>query len=385
MNGAALFLTVNFIVALSFSTVFLVVAPRSRSRAAALWIGAGFGVASLSALCELLVAYTHVPKPWAIGAFLSVLTGMTLLTKGVCTLYERRLDLRVMVVFLGGSFLLCLAIYDLPRGTLLQAFSYQSPFAIVILASALIVFTSRRRMMIDRFLGILLLMTGLHFFAKAGLAVVVGSGHVAKDYIHTNYALISQSMTAVLVVAVGLTLLALLALEIMAHERRESEIDTLSGLANRRGFDRMVQALLGGAAYGTHAVMLCDLDHFKRINDTYGHYVGDLVIQGFGRLLRDRVPDGAVAGRVGGEEFAVFLSNTEVDAAEHFAQVLRMGIMSLPSLPRDLHPTVSVGVSSLSTNDGLAEAYRRADVALYSAKNAGRNRVKIASSDISSL
>jgi hypothetical protein len=273
MNGAAFFLAVNFIVALSFSAVFFVVAPRSRSRIAALWIGAGFGVASLSALCELMVAYGDWTKPWAIGAFASVLTGMTLLTQGVGALYGRRLDLRIMAVFLGGSLLLCFAIYDLPRGTPLQAFSYQAPFAIVILAGSLVVFTARRPTMIDRFLNIVLLITGLHFFAKAGLAVLVGSGHAAKDYVHTNYALISQSATAVLVVAVGLTLLAALVLEIMAHDKSESEIDALSGLANRRGFERQVQAVLREAPHGMHGIMLCDLDHFKRINDTYGHDV----------------------------------------------------------------------------------------------------------------
>jgi diguanylate cyclase (GGDEF)-like protein len=381
MNGAAFFLTVNFIVALSFSAVFLVVAPRSRSRIAAIWIGAGFGVASLSALCELMVAYTDLAKPWAIGAFSAVLTGMTLLTQGVSTLYGRRFDLRIMAVFLGCSLLLCFAIYDLPRGTFIQAFSYQTPFALVILAGAIVVLSARRRTMIDRFLGAVLLVTGLHFFVKAWLAVVVGAGHTAKDYVHTNYALISQSATAVLVVAVGLTLLAALILEIMAHERSESEIDTLSGLANRRGFDRKVQALLAEASDGRHVVMLCDLDHFKRVNDTFGHHVGDLVIQGFGKLLRDQVPRGGVAGRVGGEEFAVFLSNAHTEAAVQFAQTLRSAIMTMPNLPRDLRPTVSVGISSLTTPDGLAEAYRQADVALYSAKNAGRNRVKIAAGD----
>jgi len=379
MNGAAFFLAVNFIVAMSFGIVFIVIAGKSRSRIAALWIGAGFAVASLSAVCELLVAYTDTPKPWAISAFATVLTGMTLLTLGVSILYERRLDLRIIIVFLSLSLLVCFAIYDLPRGTPLQAFSYQTPFAVAVLTGALIVFSSHSLSAIDRFLGIVLLVTGLHFFAKAALAIRVGSGATATDYVHTDYALISQSLTAVLVVAVGLTLLATLVLEIMAHERSESEIDALSGLANRRGFDRRVQAFLTEQPYGNHTVMLCDLDNFKKVNDSYGHHVGDLVIQGFGKLLRDQMPVGAVAGRVGGEEFAVFLSNTDSDAAIQFAQSFRAAITKLPNLPRDLHPTCSIGVSSLTASDKLAEAYRQADVALYAAKKAGRNRVKLAS------
>ncbi len=378
MNGVAFFLGVNFVIAVCFSAVFAVVATRSRSRRAALWLAAGFGVASLSALCELLIAYTAAPKVWAIGAFATVLIGMMLLRVGIGHLYGRRLDKRIAVFFVGASIILCYVIYDLPRGTPVQAFSYQSPFAVVLLDSAFVVLSSRGRQAIDRFLGMLMLFTGLHFLAKAGLAVLVGAGSVARDYIHTNYALISQSATAILVVAVGLTLLAALVLEIMADQRSESEKDTLSALANRRGFDRQVQSLLGEAPNGQHAVILCDLDHFKRINDTYGHHVGDLVIQAFGQLMNDSAPKRAALGRIGGEEFAIFLPDTEVGTALLFAQALRGATMTLPGLPDNLSVTASFGVSSLTTTDGLQEAYRQADLALYTAKNAGRNQVKLA-------
>lgn len=379
MNGVAFFLGVNFVVAVCFSAVFAVVATRSRSRRAALWFAAGFGIASLSALCELLVAYTSNSKIWALGAFATVLIGMMLLRVGIGHLYGRQLDKRIATFFIAASITLSYVIYDLPRGTPLQAFSYQSPFAVVIFDSAFVVLSSRGRQMIDRFLGILMMITGLHFFAKAGLAIFVGSGTVAKDYIHTNYALISQSATAILLVAVGLTLLAALVLEIMADQRSESERDTLSTLANRRGFDRQVQVFLDKAPNGNHAVILCDLDHFKRINDTYGHHVGDLVIKGFGQLMNDSAPKRAALGRIGGEEFAIFLPETEIGSAVLFAQALRGAAMTLPDLPESLTVTASFGVSPLATVGGLAEAYRQADLALYSAKNAGRNQVKLAS------
>ena len=381
MNGVAFFLGVNFVVAVCFSAVFAVVATRSRSRRAALWLAAGFGVASVSAVCELLVAYTPIPKIWALGAFATVLTGMMLLRVGIGHLYGRRLDKRIAAFFVGASVILCYAIYDLARGTPLQAFSYQSPFAIVLLDSAFVVISSRGRQTIDRFLGMVLLFTGLHFFAKAGLAVLVGSGSTAKDYIHTNYALISQSATAVLVVAVGLTLLATLVLEIMADQRSESEKDILSALANRRGFDRQVQSLLAAAPNGSHAVILCDLDYFKRINDTYGHHVGDQVIRSFGQLMNETAPKRAVLGRIGGEEFAIFLPDTTIGAAVRFAQALRDAMMTLPDLPDSVNVTASFGVSSLTSHAGLPEAYRQADGALYRAKNAGRNQVMEAASD----
>ncbi|MBC2775102.1 GGDEF domain-containing protein [Rhizobium sp. AQ_MP] len=378
MNGAAFFLVVNFIVALSFSAFFVVVARRSHSRTAAMWLGAGFGVASLSAISELLVAFGSPPRLWALCAFATVLIGMTMLTIGVGEMYHRRIDARITAIFVATSLFVAAAIYDLPRGTALHAFLYQGPFALVILAGAMIVLMARQRTAIDRFLGILLLTTGLHFFMKAGLAVVLGAGSTARDYVQTSYALISQSLTAVLMVAVGLTLLAKLVLEILAIQRTESEIDSLSGLANRRGFDRQITALLRNERPGPHAIILCDLDHFKQINDTYGHHVGDMVIQAFADCLARHTPEGAVVGRLGGEEFALFLPDTQVDDAVQLAQLLRRESMTLPLHPQALSVTASFGIAQVLLPRDLSDAMRRADQALYRAKDAGRNRVKVA-------
>ncbi|WP_117191194.1 GGDEF domain-containing protein [Rhizobium terrae] len=378
MNGAAFFLAVNFVIAASFAAMFAVVSTRSRSRTAALWFAAGFAVASLSAICELLVAYTDFAKFWAIGAFASVLGGLILLRVGIGDLYGVKANLPWAGSFLVAATLLDILIYDLPRGTLMHSFSYQTPFALVVLTSAAAVFSSGRRLPIDRALGGLLAVTGLHFFVKAGFAVLAGAGTTAKDYIHTNYALISQSSTAVLIVAVGLTLLSVLVLEIMADERSNSEKDALSGLANRRGFENGVKTALALAPKTAHAVVICDLDHFKNVNDTYGHHGGDLVIRAFGELLQASAPKNAVVGRVGGEEFVIFLPNTTIDMAVLFAQALRGGTMriAIGALPDSFAITASFGVAELGSDGNFADAMRDADMALYEAKRSGRNRVK---------
>lgn len=385
MNGAASFLVVNFVVALSFSVVFVVVARRSHSRAAVIWLGAGFGVASLSAICELLVAYAGPTRFWALCAFATVLCGMVMLTIGIGQMYGRRISLPIASVYVLASVVLAHMIYELPRGTPLQALLYQSPFALVVLVGAITVILARQRTTLDLFLGILLTITSAHFFGKAGLAVWVGSGATAKDYVHTNYALISQSLTAVLIVTVGLTLLAKLVLEILAVHRTESEVDSLSGLANRRGFDRQVNEALRRYGRGRHAIIITDLDHFKRINDTYGHHVGDSVIRAFSEALRSQAPQGSALGRLGGEEFAVFLPNTSEHEAGRLALKLRHATMSLEGLPPSLRVTASFGIAAVSSVADLDEAYREADVALYRAKGAGRNRVELATSATQSV
>jgi diguanylate cyclase (GGDEF)-like protein len=179
-------------------------------------------------------------------------------------------------------------------------------------------------------------------------------------------------------VAVGLTLLSVLVLEIMADERSNSEKDALSGLANRRGFENGVKAAMALAPKAGHAVIICDLDHFKRINDTYGHHGGDLVIQAFSDLLQTSAAKNAVVGRIGGEEFAIFIPSTTLDMATLFAQALRGGTMGITvsALPSSFAVTASFGVAELAPGGDLAGAMRDADAALYEAKRSGRNRVR---------
>ncbi len=140
-------------------------------------------------------------------------------------------------------------------------------------------------------------------------------------------------MTGVLMVSVGLTLLAKLVLEIMDVHKSESEIDILSGLLNRRGFDRRVEDMFRADPDGAYAIILCDLDHFKQINDRFGHHIGDRVIEAFGANLRSTAPLASAVGRLGGEEFALFLKGTDLDAAVQLAQRLRLQTMSLPTYP----------------------------------------------------
>lgn len=162
---------------------------------------------------------------------------------------------------------------------------------------------------------------------------------------------------------------------------RLSEVDELSGLSNRRHFGVLARQALGQAArYGEDlSVLMLDIDFFKRINDTYGHHLGDQAISQVGKLIRAQLRDTDIAGRLGGEEFAVLLPNTAIQQALTVAEKLRI-LIAKAEIPvpgqKSLFCTVSIGVSTLvgrtiTLDDFLAEA----DTALYTAKNSGRNRV----------
>lgn len=382
LNGANLYLVVNFVIAMSFASVFFAVAEKSRSRAAARWIGLGFAVSSLSCVAELLVAHTHLVKLSAILAFASLLAGLLLLAIGIAKLYGKRLYRPGLVAFFALSIAVIFALYDVPRSSLLHSLPYQLPFALVMLVCAWAVATSSHRAAVDRTLFLMLSLTSVHFVLKAFLSVLVGAGNTPSDYVMSNYAVISQGLTAILMVMAGLTLLAVLVLQIMADERSNSEVDALSGLFNRRGFEKYADRALVRAQKGPHSVILCDLDHFKRVNDTYGHYSGDSVIRCFGALLKAHVPQQAIVARLGGEEFGIVLPSASLESAMMLAHAVRsdVAVQSVPGLPHSFKMTASFGVSVFNHSNQLADALKLADKALYDAKGAGRNCVRHQSS-----
>ena len=168
-------------------------------------------------------------------------------------------------------------------------------------------------------------------------------------------------------------------------ELRESAfLDHLTGLANRRRFDSALElAVHEGHERGPLSLVICDLDHFKRINDGFGHAVGDSVLKQFARLLRQNVQGKDTAARFGGEEFALILPRTERLGARHVAERVRQELAARAfvvsgSRKRLGTVTASLGVAEWRRGETGADLIARADAALYKAKNSGRNRVIVA-------
>jgi diguanylate cyclase (GGDEF)-like protein len=154
--------------------------------------------------------------------------------------------------------------------------------------------------------------------------------------------------------------------------------DELTGLPNRRSVLGLLAQLLRRSATAT-SILIMDIDHFKSINDRHGHLIGDETLRAITANLREAVAEPAVFGRLGGEEFAVVLPATELDQAIAMAERLRDRVLRI-DLSRWLgerRVTVSIGVAtSVPTRDSSSAMLRRADAALYAAKDAGRNCVR---------
>jgi diguanylate cyclase len=157
----------------------------------------------------------------------------------------------------------------------------------------------------------------------------------------------------------------------------EARTDALTQVANRRALDDELQRCLAEfERRGEPAtVMLLDVDHFKKFNDTHGHQAGDEILRGVARVLRQAVSDVGLVARYGGEEFAIVFSGMESAAALPISERARQAISTTPFRieGRELRLTVSAGVADLLSGDTDREVVGRADEALYASKNAGRN------------
>ncbi len=170
-----------------------------------------------------------------------------------------------------------------------------------------------------------------------------------------------------------------------ALERRLAHLaatDALTGLANRRHFlDQMALALARQKRYDTPtALLMLDLDWFKTVNDRYGHAAGDEVLRHASTVMASSLRRIDLIGRLGGEEFAILLPDTEADGAHEFAERLRQLVASQPARtgPSDIPITLSIGVTLfVAHDDDIDTILARADRALYRAKENGRNRVEL--------
>ncbi len=162
-----------------------------------------------------------------------------------------------------------------------------------------------------------------------------------------------------------------------------ARIDALTGISNRLAIDQSIAKMLAHAErqHESLGVLMIDADHFKQINDRYGHAGGDKVLQALVTSIRASLREGDVIGRVGGEEFVVLSPGTDLTAAQALGERVRQ-MVEHTRLPIDgelLQLTVSVGVAvAVAEEKGNAHVLRRADKALYAAKRDGRNRVMVA-------
>jgi len=380
MAGASFILAINLFIAALFALAFFLVGVSNRADRVAPCFALAyvFGIAYIAS--EFIIPMQALPQFAYICGFGAFLGAMTAVTLGIARRYGRKPSRRWLLAFLALSVAGNWLGFQLPHDSILRNLIYQAPYALLQAYAAWIILASRRRQPVDLGLVCLFGLSALQFLSKPFAAVLLGgSGDSATTYIATTYALYSQSLGAMLQVATGLLMLTLLVRDMMVEMTARSETDPLSSVFNRRGFDDRAAPAMQQTGMPV-SLLLADLDAFKAINDAHGHEIGDQVIVAFAALLRDVAPPKAVVGRLGGEEFAVFLPDANLATARLLAEALRSGFAakSVPGLPPFVRCTASFGVAERIAGESLSELRRRADAALYAAKRGGRDRVAVA-------
>ncbi|HXY85522.1 MAG TPA: GGDEF domain-containing protein, partial [Gaiellaceae bacterium] len=163
--------------------------------------------------------------------------------------------------------------------------------------------------------------------------------------------------------------------------QRQAITDDLTGLVNRRRFVEALESEIVRARgfESLLSVVLADLDHFKLVNDRFGHHAGDEVLHRFADIVRAHLRDADVPGRLGGEEFAILVPETDAEGAGRVAERIRAAMAEIRLPTSGVVPvTASFGVAQLGRDESGEELLKRADRALYEAKSLGRNRVVVA-------
>jgi len=229
--------------------------------------------------------------------------------------------------------------------------------------------------LIDRVLFWTLLVFSVQFFPRTLLtASSMRQGADPAGFGQSMFWQALQLSLAVLGAALALTMLIAALTDVIEDMRRERDIDELTGVRNRRGFEQLAERLLTRAG-AAPSLIIADIDHFKQINDGYGHALGDAVLRKFGTMLATSVRGSDVVFRIGGEEFAILLPEGGGRAGELIARLQSNIARTDFALPDNAQTiTASFGVAIALPGESRQSWYARADKALYAAKHQGRDR-----------
>lgn len=344
----------------------------------ALWFWAGaFAAAALTQAARVAFIAIGAPRTlWVVGHFGSLFSALMVLL-GLRVYLGLPLRWRWPLLFTGG---VCIGSFALTAWT----GQFWPSLTLTMLGSAVLTVPAAeaalRAWRAQRGFPLGLLAGDL----VASAIIEVARGLAISPLVAQNRAELTQynaaGLFAVIALLIGQALAMLLLLQDRALRQIERliEVDVLTGLLNRRGFDERLRRLLRRGAAQPPLLAVLDVDHFKRINDSHGHAVGDTVLSGVGVRLREALRPLDLAVRLGGEEFAVVWLSPEAGGELRLGERLREAIAGQPfeTAVGPLAVTVSVGVAQARGPDEAPEAlFSRADAALYEAKRGGRNRV----------
>lgn len=382
MPQAFLPFMMNLLTTVMFVASFLTIAYLNPAARPARWIALSYLFGALEPVANIAIvlgADITTMRILASGAFLVAIATMS---SALSLFHERKPMWPAIVAIIVLGILYRVLTLDAPLDSFWYAMGLQSCFA---LATGLCAFTVWRHAAatpLNRALAALFAVTAFHFLLKPVAASLMGAAAAERDYADTSYAVISQATSGVLLLAAGLLILISVLQSVVHSNHTEARRDPLTGLPNRRALQEKFEAVANKAKTGGNSafVAVIDLDDFKRVNDRHGHEAGDDVLRAIATCLDENRPAIALVARTGGEEFVLLLPAQTESGAAAICESVRLAVSQL-AFPGMSQITASMGLAEVCPGESLAGSLRRADQALYVAKDAGRNRCQLAPRD----
>lgn len=380
MTGVRLFSLLNPAIGIVFATVFLVLWLNQRKR---VYILAMAG-AALSYAVAVLVQVFGLPPDSGANALVSCafyLLSVSLFLEAALMRVGMRRNVYVIGALSVVIFSLIYYFYYIDKNLQVRIYVLNVGAGLLFCFGALRMGMASTKKPIDWVLFWLLLLIGLHFFPRTLLTLLADGPEGLRSVENFRQSLFWSVLSFALVILsllICLSFLLAIALDIIDDLEADRKRDPLTPLLNRRGFEEAAQKCLARRPVSDICLVFCDIDHFKQVNDRFGHAAGDEAIRLVGQWIGETVRHGDVAGRIGGEEFAILLPGAGREQALALAERLRARVEEgrFPSLPDGQRVTASFGVAEAGIGEPLEYLMRRADEMLYRAKRNGRNRVE---------
>lgn len=338
-----------------------------------------FALAFAALSAGLTVQILYVPREQLLNAVTSNLVytlSATAFVYGLLQRAGRPMNIWLLIAIVGAINLLIVYFAYVDRNLAARMYTQNFGFGALLLVTAFHLRT-RRDFLIDRVLFWSVLVFGASFFVRTILTASTGASQTTASAFGRSLFWISLNFSLVLfAIILGLALLVAIAVDIIEDIRIDSSTDLLTQIPNRRGFEIRAASVFA-AARRPVSLVICDIDYFKQVNDTYGHTAGDRVLAEFARRLREEARAGDAIGRYGGEEFVILLPGADKDEAEGVAERIRASIAGyvFDDIAPGLRVTASFGVAERRPGETLESLIRRADRRLYAAKRDGRNTI----------
>jgi diguanylate cyclase (GGDEF)-like protein len=347
-----------------------------RKQASALWLAGSFVFAAIG-YTQIMLVGGDVSRASPVIVQASLFGSHVMMVTGIATLYGRRFPL----FGFGAPALLAFA---LVVWTMLDPSLFwlrvTVDFALMALANALCALFAAR----GRTHRIDWIIAGAFLFQMAAVTMRLGEFHLMANAITPqkfgafHFTAAMQTANALYAIALAGALIARYFVSTFGDLARLADTDPLTGLLNRRAFEGRAETLRAASAPQSAGLIICDIDHFKRINDGYGHEAGDAALKAFADLIVRSAGPSAVCARLGGEEFCVLLPGATTQTTWLAAIRMRMATETLRVRAESglVTMTASFGCLALAPGDDLRRAMASADAAMYQAKADGRNLVR---------